>query len=172
LRVPSHRAMDRRPVRSASVASRRPWLGCPFEYSGGPTSREDGSNRRLDGQRRGASSTFIPRTEQVDDATMVKAEVPNLSLNDPSLTARADPERRAERRAPRSEGRASSFPDQDDEAGRESTSWEKVGEDSESGAGAGGKSKAKARRRMCVPWELTVAGRESSGSEPVRPPRR
>jgi hypothetical protein len=105
----------------------------------------------------------VPRTEQVDDATMVKAEVPNLSLNDPSLTARADPERRAERRAPRSEGRESSFTDQDDEAGRDSTSWEKVGADRESGARVGGK--AKARRRTCVPWELTVAARESSGSD-------
>jgi hypothetical protein len=110
----------------------------------------------------------MPRTEQVVEATMVKAEVPNLFLNEPSLTARADPEQRDKRRGQRSEERERSFDNQDDEAGSESMVWEKVGEESELDGRAGGR--AKARNCACEPCALTVATRASSGSEVVWPP--
>jgi hypothetical protein len=87
--------------------------------------------------------------EQVVEATMVNAEVPNLSLNEPSLTARAEPERRAARRGCKSEGRASSLSDQDEEAGSDAIVWEKVGEESDSEGRDEGK--AKARSRACDP---------------------
>ena len=91
----------------------------------------------------------MPMMEQVVEATMVNAEVPNLSLKEPSLTARAEPERRAARRGCKSEGRASSLSDQEEEAGRDAIVWEKVGEDSDSeGRGEG---KAQARSRACEP---------------------
>lgn len=88
---------------------------------------------------------------------MVKAEAPNLALNDLS----PDPERRDKMRGCRSEGRASSFDDQDDEDGREQTVWEKVGEESKLDGRAGGR--AKARSWACGPCELMVAVRASSG---------
>jgi hypothetical protein len=91
----------------------------------------------------------MPMMEQVVEATMVNAEVPNLSLKEPSLTARAEPERREARRGCRSEGRASSLSDQDEEAGRTAIVWEKVGEESDSEGREVGK--AKARSRACDP---------------------
>jgi hypothetical protein len=81
---------------------------------------------------------------------MVNAEVPNLSLKEPSLTARAEPERRREaRRGCRSEGIASSLSDQDKEAGSDAIVWEKVGEESDSEGRDEGK--AQARSRACDP---------------------
>jgi hypothetical protein len=91
----------------------------------------------------------MPMMEQVVEATMVNAEVPNLSLKEPSLTARAEPEGREARRGCRSEGRGSSLSDQDEEAGSDAIVWEKVGEESDSeGRDVG---KAKARSRACDP---------------------
>jgi hypothetical protein len=87
--------------------------------------------------------------EQVVEATMVNAEVPNLSLKEPSLTARAEPERREARRGCRSEGVASSLSDQDEEAGSNAIVWEKVGEESDSEGRDEGK--AQARSRACDP---------------------
>jgi hypothetical protein len=90
----------------------------------------------------------MPMMEQVVEATMVNAEVPNLSLKEPSLTARAEPERRAARKGCKSEGRASSLSDQEEEAGRDEIVWEKVGNSDSEGRGEG---KAQARSRACEP---------------------
>jgi hypothetical protein len=108
--------------------------------------------------------------EQVEEATIVYAEVPNLSLNEPSLTARAEPDRRDARRGRTSRGSASSLNAQDEEAGRVARVWEKVVEEGESSGREEGR--AEDSNRACEPWRLTVAARASAGRKSVAPPRR